>query len=222
VLQCVAVCCSVLQCVAVWCSELQCVAVFCVAWCCRRRLSNTLHHTATHCVWVQHTATNCNSKPSQHTATHCNTLSHIVRETSHDIRDSSHIVRDSSHHIRVTSHIVRETLHDICKATAITPPSRFLKGPIGCSQLQVIFSKRTTNYRALLQKTVSIPQGGTRGGSCMSAAVFCVAACCSVLQHVAACCSMMQRVAACCSVLQHVAACCSMSVCCSYGESWAI
>ena len=32
----------------------------------------------------------------------------------------------------------------------------------------------------------------------------CVAACCSVLQHVAACCSMLQHVAACCSVLQYV------------------
>ena len=38
----------------------------------------------------------------------------------------------------------------------------------------------------------------------------CVAACCSVLQHVAACCSMLQRVAVCCrgcSVLQCVAVC---------------
>ena len=35
----------------------------------------------------------------------------------------------------------------------------------------------------------------------------CVAAWCSVLQHVAACCSMLQRVAACCSMLQRVAVC---------------
>jgi len=78
---------------------------------------------------------------------------------------------------------------------------------------------------------------------CTSAAVVCVAVCCSVLQCVAVCCSVLQRVqtckcvadmhecgrgsccsvlqcdAVCCSVLQYVAVCCSglqwVAVCCS-------
>ena len=37
--------------------------------------------------------------------------------------------------------------------------------------------------------------------------MYCVAACCSVLQRVSACCSVFQRVAACCSVLQRVGPC---------------
>jgi len=95
-------------------------------------------------------------------------------------------------------------------------------------KLQVIFRKRATNYRALLQKMIykdkashgSLPPcTRVRKTRWMSLSV---AVCCSVLQCVAVCCSVLQCVAVCCSVpclcvLQRVA-CCSVlrvAVCCS-------
>ena len=75
-LKCVAVCCS--------CSVLQCVA--CVAVCCSRSyfwscrqivlLSQLWFECNTLLIWLQHTATHCNTL--QHTATHCNTLQHTA------------------------------------------------------------------------------------------------------------------------------------------------
>jgi len=85
-------------------------------------------------------------------------------------------------------------------------------------KLQVIFRKRATNYRALLQKMIykdkashgSLPPcTRVRKTRWMSLSV---AVCCSVLQCVAVCCSVLQCVAVClvfvyCSVLRVVVCC---------------
>jgi hypothetical protein len=49
--------------------------------------------------------------------------------------------------------------------------------------------------------------------SSRTAMLYCVAACCAVLQRVALCCSVLRCVAACYAVLQHVTLCCSMLCC---------
>ena len=108
VLQCVAVSCSVLQWVAVCCSVLQCVAVCssvlqCVAvktsyrqWLLNGQHTAT-HCTATHCITLLHTTTQCNTL-LQHTTTqaaapqspcccatplHSNTLQHNTPSVLH-------------------------------------------------------------------------------------------------------------------------------------------
>jgi len=102
---------------------------------------------------------------------------------------------------------------------------------IRCPELQIIFHKRATKYRALLRKmTYKDKRSYESSPSCTRisrgliacicsalqhrslrySVLQCVAACCSVLQCVAVCCGVMQCVAVWCSVLRCVAVCCSV------------
>ena len=97
---------------------------------------------------------------------------------------------------------------------------------VGCLKLQVVFRKRATNYRALLQQ-ITYKYKASYGSSppCTNGymcALQCVAVCCSALQCVAVCCgvrcSVLQCVEVCSSVQQCAAVCCGelqcVAVCC--------
>jgi len=104
--------------------------------------------------------------------------------------------------------------------------------PIGCHELQVIFRKRATNYRALLRNmTCKDKASYDYMPPCNGSSPTCTLLTsysdkktphlsghskardihfCDEMQCVAVCCSVLQCVAVCCSVLQCVAVCCSV------------
>jgi len=178
VLQCVVVCCNVLQCIAVCCSVLQCVAVCCsvlqrVAVCC-----GVLQCAAVSCSVLQCVAVCCSGTWPIQSIFICHTcLLHTCIHTTSTFVYGAWLIQSKfawvtwlSHTCtHVTSRFTRGIwliqskfacskwpfLSGIAYGTWIIDKCALVTGwrrPIWCLKLQVIFHKRATNYRALLQK----------------------------------------------------------------------
>jgi len=156
VLQCVAVCCSALQCVAVYCRVLQCDASYARNWVGPRLLLSVTFVCLSH-LCVRHT-------PKSHAprtySTHVTPAKRVSCRGQRGIGClifvGLFLILSAKEPYNYWLFCQKRPASYGTASYASSPPCTYVtyakRRPIGCLQLQVIFRKRASNYRALFAK----------------------------------------------------------------------